>query len=66
MDTLVLPPFNTLLMGVQIFFKYVQVQMGNSSSRVTLDIYDHLLKDANPEAAAKTDALIFSEDAQAK
>jgi integrase len=39
--------------------KYVQVQMGHSSIRVTLDIYGHLLKDANPEAAAKTDALIF-------
>lgn len=36
------------------------------SIRVTRDIYGHLLKDANPEAAAKTDALIFAEDAQAK
>jgi integrase len=53
--------FGTLkiLQGENI--KYVQVQMGHSSIRVTLDIYGHLLKDANPKAAAKTDAMIFGE-----
>jgi integrase len=39
--------------------KYVQAQMGHSSITVTMDIYGHLLKDSNPEAAARTDALIF-------
>ena len=39
--------------------KYIQLQMGHSDIKVTLDVYGHLLKDANPEAAARTDALIF-------
>jgi integrase len=39
--------------------KYVQTQMGHSSIKVTLDVYGHLLKDSNPEAAARTDALVF-------
>jgi len=38
---------------------YVQRQMGHSSIQVTIDIYGHLLKNRKPEAAAKTDALIF-------
>jgi len=33
--------------------------MGHSSIQVTIDIYGHLLKNRKPEAAAKTDALIF-------
>lgn len=55
--------FGTLkiLQGENI--KYVQVQMGHSSIRVTLDIYGHLLKDSNPAAAARTDALILAEPA---
>lgn len=39
--------------------KYVQLQMGHSSIQVTFDTYGHLLKERKPEAAAKTDALIF-------
>jgi len=38
---------------------YVMRQMGHSSFQVTIDIYTHLLKETNPEAAAKTDMLIF-------
>jgi integrase len=38
---------------------YVSRQMGHSSINVTVDIYGHLLRETNPEAAAKTDALIF-------
>jgi integrase len=38
---------------------YVQRQMGHSSVQVTIDVYGHLLKERKPEAAAKTDALIF-------
>lgn len=38
---------------------YVMRQMGHSSIQVTIDIYGHPLKDRNPEAAAKTDAMIF-------
>jgi integrase len=33
--------------------------MGHSSIQVTIDIYGHLLKDWNLEAAAKKDAFIF-------
>ncbi len=43
--------------------KYVQVQMGHSDIKVTLDIYGHLLKDTNPAAAARTDRLIFGDAA---
>ena len=39
--------------------KYVQVQMGHSDIKVTLDVYAHLLKDSNPEAAVRTDKAIF-------
>ena len=39
--------------------KYVQTQMGHASIEVALDVYTHLLKDSNPEAAAKTDELIY-------
>ena len=43
--------------------KYVQQQMGHSSISVTVDIYGHLLKKKRPEAAAKTDELIFGQKA---
>jgi hypothetical protein len=33
--------------------------MGHSSIQVTIDIYGHLLETRKPDAAAKTDALIF-------
>jgi hypothetical protein len=33
--------------------------MGHSSIQVTVDIYGHLLKERKPEAAAKTDEMIF-------
>jgi integrase len=39
--------------------KYVQLQMGHASIKVTLDVYGHLLQDTNPQAAAKTDELVF-------
>jgi integrase len=42
--------------------KYIQTQMGHSSIRITLDIYGHLLKDTNPEAAERTDRLVFGTD----
>ncbi len=38
---------------------YVMRQMGHSSIQVTIDSYVHQLKDRNPGAAAKTDAMIF-------
>jgi integrase len=38
---------------------YVMRQMGHSSIQVTIDIYGHQLESRNPQAAAKTDAMIF-------
>jgi len=38
---------------------YIQRQMGHSSIQVTFDIYGHLLKSRKPEAAARTDELVF-------
>ncbi len=39
--------------------KYIQQQMGHASLSITVDVYAHLLKTKNPEAAARTDELIF-------
>ena len=38
---------------------YVQRQMGRGSIQVTIDIYGHQLESRRPEAAAKTDELVF-------
>jgi len=38
---------------------YVQRQMGHSSIQGTIDIYGHQLEARKPDAAAKTDALVF-------
>jgi len=38
---------------------YVMRQMGHSSIQVTITCYAHQLKERNPEAAAKTDEMIF-------
>ena len=38
---------------------YIQRQMGHSSIQVTFDIYGHLLRSRKPEAAVRTDNLLF-------
>jgi integrase len=38
---------------------YVSRQMGHSSLSVTGQIYAHQIRERRPEAAAKTDAMIF-------
>ena len=40
---------------------YVSKQMGHSSPQVTATIYAHQIRAKRPEAAAKTDAMIFGE-----
>lgn len=40
---------------------YVSRQMGHSSVSVTADIYAHQIRARRPEAAAKTDAMIFGD-----
>jgi len=42
--------------------KYIQNQLGHSSPSVTLDVYAHLLKPSNPQAASKLENTIFSEN----
>lgn len=41
--------------------KYLQKQMGHSSIKITLDVYGHLMKDVNKEAANRLGKAIFSE-----
>lgn len=41
--------------------KYIQAQMGHSSINVTFDIYGHLMKDSNQEAATRLGNTIFGE-----
>jgi integrase len=41
--------------------KYIQNQLGHSSPSVTLDLYAHLLKPSNPQAASRLENTIFSE-----
>lgn len=40
--------------------KYIQTQLGHSSPVVTLEIYAHLMKPVNQEAAIKLENSIFS------
>ena len=40
--------------------KYIQVQMGHSSIKVTLDTYGHLMRATNPDAAQKLEDLVLS------
>jgi integrase len=42
--------------------KYIQTQLGHSSPSVTLDVYAHLMKPTNQEAAERFENLIFEKD----
>jgi integrase len=42
--------------------KYVQTQLGHSSPSITLNIYPHLLKPTNQEAACRLENAILGED----
>lgn len=39
--------------------KYIQSQMGHSSIKVTMDVYGHLMKDVNSEAASRLGKNVF-------
>ena len=39
--------------------KYIQTQLGHSSPTVTLDVYAHLMKPTNPEAACRLENTVF-------
>jgi integrase len=44
---------------------YVSKQLGHSRPSITFDVYAHLLKQHRPEAAKKTDELLFGKAAAA-
>ena len=41
--------------------KYIQSQLGHSSPTVTLNVYAHLMKPANQEAACRLERAIFGD-----
>lgn len=51
--------YASLLLAQGESIKYVQVQMGHSSPTVTLNVYAHLMKDENQEAAVRLENSIF-------
>ena len=51
--------FASLNLGQGEDLIYVSRQMGHNSPSVTADIYAHQIRAPRPEAAAKTDAMIF-------
>jgi len=42
--------------------KYIQTQLGHSSPTVTLNVYAHLMKPTNQEAACRLENAIFGSD----
>jgi len=42
--------------------KYIQSQLGHSSPTVTLNVYAHLMKSVNQEAACRYEDMVFSQD----
>jgi integrase len=51
--------YASLLLSQGENIKYVQTQLGHSSPMVTLNVYSHLLKDSNREAACRLENAIF-------
>lgn len=39
--------------------KYIQKQLGHASPTITLNVYSHLMKDSDPDAAAALEKIIF-------
>jgi integrase len=42
--------------------KYIQNQLGHASPTITLNVYAHLMKDRNPEAAQRLENAVFGEN----
>jgi integrase len=51
--------YASLLLSQGENIKYIQTQLGHSSPMVTLNVYSHLLKDSNQEAACRLESTIF-------
>jgi integrase len=54
--------FASLLIEQGENVKYIQTQLGHSSPTVTLNVYAHLMKPTNQEAACRLENTIFSEN----
>ncbi len=48
-----------ILLGVNVHPKRIQSLMGHSTIRVTMDVYGHLMHDADKEATEKLAALVL-------
>jgi integrase len=42
--------------------KYIQAQLGHATPTITLNVYAHLMKDRNPEAACRLENSVFGEN----
>jgi len=42
--------------------KYIQNQLGHATPTITLNVYAHLMKDRNPEAACRLENSVFGEN----
>jgi integrase len=42
--------------------KYIQTQLGHATPTITLNVYAHLMKDRNPEAACRLENVVFGEN----
>jgi integrase len=42
--------------------KYIQAQLGHATPTITLNVYAHLMKDRNPEAACRLENVVFGEN----
>jgi integrase len=42
--------------------KYIQAQLGHATPTITLNVYAHLMKDRNPEAACRLENAVFGEN----
>jgi integrase len=51
--------YASLLLSQGENIKYIQTQLGHSSPMVTLNVYAHLLKDSNQEAACRLENAIY-------
>lgn len=53
--------YASLLFGQGENIKYIQNQLGHASPTITLNVYAHLMKDRNPEAAQRLENSVFGE-----
>jgi integrase len=53
--------YASLLIAQGENIKYIQNQLGHASPTITLNVYAHLMKDRNPEAAQRLENAVFGE-----